>query len=80
MTAESDEEIIRCLEQLKASSVASGFIHESFFKDNATDFTRPWFAWANTLFGQLILELAQSRPHLIFSTDEDDAVLRSSAA
>ena len=34
-----------------------GFIHESFNKDDATNFTRPWFAWQNTLFGELILKL-----------------------
>ena len=34
-----------------------GFIHESFHKDDATNFTRPWFAWQNTLFGELVLKL-----------------------
>ena len=32
-------------------------MHESFHKDDPTRFTRPWFAWANTLFGELILKL-----------------------
>jgi len=71
MTSGSEKEIIRCLELLKVSSAGSGFMHESFWKDDAAYFTRPWFAWANTLFGQLILELAQSRPELIFRLDEN---------
>jgi len=32
-------------------------MHESFNKDDASNFTRPWFAWQNTLFGELILKL-----------------------
>lgn len=33
------------------------FMHESFFKDNPTSFTRSWFAWANGLFGELVLKI-----------------------
>jgi meiotically up-regulated gene 157 (Mug157) protein len=32
-------------------------MHESFHKDDATRFTRKWFAWQNTLFGELIIHL-----------------------
>jgi meiotically up-regulated gene 157 (Mug157) protein len=32
-------------------------MHESFNKDNPDKFTRSWFAWANTLFGELIVKL-----------------------
>ena len=35
----------------------TGFIHESFHKDNPYNFTREWFAWQNTLFGELILKI-----------------------
>ena len=34
-------------------------MHESFHKDDATRFTRSWFAWANTLFGELIIKLVE---------------------
>jgi meiotically up-regulated gene 157 (Mug157) protein len=32
-------------------------MHESFNRDDPRKFTRSWFAWANTLFGELILKL-----------------------
>lgn len=41
-------------------------MHESYWKDDYAQFTRPWFAWANALFGELILKVARERPHLIF--------------
>ena len=56
-TATSDEEIRACLEQLLRTDAGTGFIHESFHKDDASDYTRPWFAWQNTLFGELVLKL-----------------------
>ena len=56
-TAQSDDEVRACLEQLLRTDAGTGFIHESFEKDDARDFTRPWFAWQNTLFGELVLTL-----------------------
>ena len=56
-TAQDDDEIRACLTQLLRTDAGTGFMHESFQKDNADDFTRPWFAWANTLFGELIVKL-----------------------
>jgi len=40
-------------------------MHESFDQDNPAKFTRAWFAWANTLFGELMLKLADTRPALL---------------
>ena len=56
-TATDDAEIKACVEQLLRTDAGTGFIHESFHKDDAANFTRPWFAWQNTLFGELILKL-----------------------
>lgn len=56
-TSNSDEEIKFCLQMLMDTDAGTGFMHESFFKDDASKFTRSWFAWQNTLFGELILKL-----------------------
>ena len=56
-TSNDDAEIKWCIETLERTDADTGFIHESFNKDNPKKFTRPWFAWQNTLFGELILKL-----------------------
>lgn len=56
-TSDDDAEIADCLRLLLATDAETGFIHESFDVDDPTHFTRPWFAWQNTLFGELILDL-----------------------
>lgn len=65
LTSDSDEEIAQCLRTLKATHADTGFMHETLWKDDARQFTRSWFAWANTLFGELILTLHRERPHLL---------------
>ncbi len=56
-TATDDNEIRDCIVQLMTTDAGTGFMHESFSRHDAADFTRPWFAWQNTLFGELILKL-----------------------
>lgn len=41
------------------------FIYNGLLLDKEK-YTRPWFAWANGLFGQAILKIAKERPYLIF--------------
>ncbi|WP_185207881.1 glycoside hydrolase family 125 protein [Chryseobacterium sp. C3] len=65
LTTDDNEEIVSCLKMLKATHAGTGFIHESFDVDNPKDFTRSWFAWANTLFGELILHLYKTKPEIL---------------
>ncbi len=65
LTSDNDAEIARCLAWLKATTANTGFMHEAFNKDDPSNFTRPWFAWANTLFGELVLDIAARKPHLL---------------
>ena len=64
-TATDDAEIVECLRWLRDTTAGTGFMHESFNKDNPSKFTRSWFAWANTLFGELMLTLAEQKPALL---------------
>ena len=65
LTSNNDKEIRQCLEMLKASNAGTGFMHESFNKDDAKKFTRKWFAWANTLFGEFLWKIYKEKPHLL---------------
>jgi meiotically up-regulated gene 157 (Mug157) protein len=67
LTSKSDAEINHCLKMLVVSNAGTGFMHESFYKDDASKFTRKWFAWANTLFGELIVKLYHEKPLLLKS-------------
>lgn len=56
-TSQDDNEIKACIRMLMDTDADTGFMHESFHKNDPTDFTRKWFAWQNTLFGELIIKL-----------------------
>jgi len=65
ITSSDPAEIKKCLHMLKTTHAGKGFMHESFNKDNPADYTRSWFAWANTLFGELILKVHKEHPELL---------------
>ena len=64
-TSTDDQEIRNCVKMLKNTHGGTGFMHESFHKDDPKNFTRHWFAWTNTLFGELMWKLYQEKPHLL---------------
>ncbi len=65
LTSSDAEEIRFCLKMLKSTHGGTGFMHESFSKDDQNKFTRSWFAWANTLFGELILKVHAEHSELL---------------
>ncbi len=67
VTSTDDKEIVWCIKQLLNTHNDMGFMHETFNKDDASNFSRSWFAWANTLFGELILKLYNEKPELLKS-------------
>lgn len=65
MTSSDAAEIRRCLTTLQKTHADTGFMHESFYRNDARKFTRSWFAWANTMFGELVLKVFRERPELL---------------
>ncbi|KAK5657697.1 hypothetical protein OQA88_2769 [Cercophora sp. LCS_1] len=64
-TSNDDDEITECL-KLVLKSAGLGLIHESVDVNWPSSYTRSWFAWANGVFAETILDLAKRKPHLIF--------------
>jgi len=65
LTSSDLKEITTCFKWLKHTHAGTGFMHESFNKNNPADYTRKWFAWANTLFGELVLKTHQNHPQVL---------------
>lgn len=65
LTSKTDSEIGSCLKTLQATHAGTGFMHESFDKDDASVYSRKWFAWANTIFGELLWKTYRERKHLL---------------
>ncbi|TWU18520.1 hypothetical protein Poly21_06830 [Allorhodopirellula heiligendammensis] len=65
LSSTSPEEILECVTMLRNTHAGTGFMHESFNKDNPADYSRDWFAWANTLFGELIVKIHHQHPEIL---------------
>ena len=65
MTSQDDDEINKCLKMLVNTHAETGFMHEAFDKNDPSKYYRSWFAWANTLFGELIIKIQEEKPHLL---------------
>ncbi len=65
MTSSDPEEIKNCLRTIKDTHAGTFFIHESIHIDDPHKFTRHWFSWANSLFGELIIQLVATSPEIL---------------
>ncbi|MDP4261723.1 MAG: glycoside hydrolase family 125 protein [Bacteroidota bacterium] len=65
LTSTNDAEIKKCIQLLIATHGGTGFMHESFHKDDPKNFTRKWFAWGNTIFGELVMSIYHKKPGLL---------------
>lgn len=67
ITSDDPSEIKHCLGMLCQTHAGTYFMHESFVNDNPAKYTRAWFAWANTLFGELILKIHREYPDILLA-------------
>ena len=65
LTTSDEKEIIECLQTLKRTHAKTFFMHESVDVDNENHYTRHWFAWVNSLFGELILTIHNNHPEIL---------------
>ena len=59
LTSTDRSEILSILEMLSQTHGGTNFMHESFDPDEPENYTRSWFAWANTLFAELLQNLME---------------------
>ena len=55
LTSNDKQTVNRLINMLEDNDGGTGFMHESVSIRNSRQFTRDWFAWANSLFAELIL-------------------------
>jgi meiotically up-regulated gene 157 (Mug157) protein len=54
LTADNDAEMLAMVDVLESTDAGTGYMHEGFHADDPDTYTRPWFAWSNSLFAQLV--------------------------
>ncbi len=65
LTTNDEKEIIECLTTLKKTHGKTFYMHESVDVDDAHHYTRHWFAWVNSLFGELILNIFDKHQEIL---------------
>lgn len=55
LTSTDDAEIEYLLDLFETTTAGTGLMHEGFHVDNPDQFTRSWFAWANSIFAEFVI-------------------------
>ena len=62
LTSDSAEEITALADMLEHMDAGTMLMHEGVHKDDPAQFTRPWFAWANSIFSEFVEKAAPLLP------------------
>jgi len=57
LTSTCDKEKEYLLDLFENTTAGTGYMHEGFNVDDPNQFTRPWFAWSNSIFSEFILSI-----------------------
>lgn len=61
LTSADQAEMDEIVDTLERTDGGTGYMHEGFNVDDPSQFTREWFAWANSLFGEFIMHWCRQR-------------------
>lgn len=59
LTSTDDDEINYLLDLFETTTAGTGLMHEGFHADDPDKFTRKWFAWANSIFAEFVIHVAE---------------------
>lgn len=59
LTSNDRAEILSLTDMLETMDAGTYLMHEGVHKDDPTQYTRPWFAWANSLFSEFVEKAVQ---------------------
>ncbi len=76
LTSNDAGEIRGCIKMLVGNSGGTGFMHEGFHKDDGGIYTRPWFAWSNSLFGEAVVHTWRNHPEIL-KAEADPGTVRA---
>lgn len=61
LTSNDPKEMKQLLDTIVATDANTGFVHEGFDVDDPMRFTRPWFAWSNSIFSEFVIHCIEKK-------------------
>lgn len=55
-TVQPEENLCAILDMVAHAGDGTDYVHESVHKDDPSRYTRPWFAWVNSLYSELLIK------------------------
>jgi len=59
LTSNSKEEVLELLDTLQSIDADTNLMHEGVNVNDPYQFTRPWFAWANSIFAEFVIHAVE---------------------